>query len=309
MPSQAPERSVQQRLFEYENPLRKRFDRDFFAQIPRLPGVYIFRGAIDEILYIGKAKDLRARLLSYPRARPEQVSRKVIRLLHLVRKIDWEICESEEAALLRENALLRDKQPPFNVVNTRPENYYFITFESDSLSLQFRLTTEPSLPDTPQRRIFGAFKGRRSVREGYAALLRVLWATHQTDGRFEFPASLSPARSTGLPYRFEFDRIKPGNTRTERLIRRFLSGTSQSLLSHLTHELLANENIPRFIYRCIQEDLETLKDFYLRGPHRNRRLKRHHRLGVHHVIAQDELDDLIVVYRSQTNVSKRSRES
>jgi len=81
---------------------------------------------------------------------------------------------------------------------------------------------------------------------------------------------------------------------------------SRSLLTHLTDQLLANEQILRFVYRCIQEDLETLKAFYERGPHRNRRLKRHHRLTTHQEIAQDRLDDLIVVYRSQT---ARKRES
>jgi predicted GIY-YIG superfamily endonuclease len=300
----------QQRLFAYENPLKKRFDQQFFAGIPKLPGIYIFRGSIGEILYIGKAKDLRARLRSYPRARPENVSRKVIRMLHLVRTIEWEICESEEAALLRENELLRTKQPPFNVVNTHPESYYFITIEKTASSFLFRLTTDPSVlihaedskPSSSLTHVFGAFKGRGSVREGYSALLRLLWAAHYPDDagdRFEFPGSLNPNRRTGLPYRFELDTLKPENVRTERLIRRFLAGTSRSLLTHLTAQLLTNERIPRFIYRCIQEDLETLEAFYHRGPHRNRRLKRHHRLAAHQVIPQERLDDLIVGYRFQ----------
>lgn len=303
--------AVQERLFAYENPLKKRFGSDFFRQIPKDPGVYIFRGAIGEILYIGKAKNLKARLCSYPRARPEQVSHKVIRMLHLIRQIEWEICESEEAALLRENALLRTKQPPFNVVNTHPENYYFITLEKSTSSFLFRLTTDPSVllkcedsaiqSALSSTLVFGAFKGRGSVREGYGALLRLLWAARnegQQGERFEFPSALNPARRTGRPYRFELDIQKSEDVRTERLIRRFLSGTSRSLLTHLTDQLLANDLIPRFVYRCIQDDLETLKAFYERGPHRNRRLKRHHKLATHQVIAQDRLDDLIVVYRS-----------
>jgi excinuclease UvrABC nuclease subunit len=290
---------VQQRLFAYENPLRKRFGREFFSKIPKSPGIYIFRGALGEILYVGKAKCLRARLLSYPRAKPEQVSRKVIRMLHLIRTIEWEICESEEAALLRENALLRSEQPPFNVVNTHPESYYFITLKLYPKGFQFRLTTDPTIVADENEWIFGAFKGRGSVREGYAALLRLLWACSNADERFEFPPSLIPTRRARLPYRFEMDLPEEELTRTQRLLRRFLAGTSRSLLTHLTAALLAKENIPRFIYRCIQEDLEMLESFYERGPHRNRRLKRHHRLETHSVIAQDKIDDLIVIYRSQ----------
>jgi hypothetical protein len=129
-----------------------------------------------------------------------------------------------------------------------------------------------------------------------------LWAAYFSGDRFEFPSALNPNRRSGLPYRFELDTLKPENVRMERLIRRFLAGTSRSLLPQLTAQLLARENIPRFIYRCIQEDLETLEMFYKRGPHRNRRLKRHHRLALHQAIPQERLDDLIVSYRFNTEV-------
>jgi excinuclease UvrABC nuclease subunit len=107
----------QEWLLPYENPLAKRFDSAFFRAIPRAPGVYFLRGELDEVLYVGKAKDLRARLRSYRQARPDQVSRKVIRLIRIVRKIEWEECGTEKDALLRENRLLRELKPPFNVVN------------------------------------------------------------------------------------------------------------------------------------------------------------------------------------------------
>src|SRR4051794_37139240 len=107
-------------LIPYGNPLLQRKGPEFFAGIPRTPGVYLMLGVEGSILYVGKAKDLRARLNSYKRAKPDQVSRKVIRMLNLVRDIRWEECPTEVAALLRENHLLRELCPPFNVVNTRP---------------------------------------------------------------------------------------------------------------------------------------------------------------------------------------------
>jgi excinuclease ABC subunit C len=72
------------------------------------------RDASDLLLYVGKAKSLRQRLSSY--RYPVRASRKTVRLMHAVRRIDWEVCPSEQAACLRENELLRVHRPPFNRV-------------------------------------------------------------------------------------------------------------------------------------------------------------------------------------------------
>src|SRR4051812_25557289 len=116
----AREPTGQLALLPYQNPLTARVGREFFAALPRTPGVYVMYGLSNHVIYVGKAKNLRARLASYRRARPHQVSRKVIRLIHVIDEIRYETCESEAHALLRENELLRLHRPLFNVVNTRP---------------------------------------------------------------------------------------------------------------------------------------------------------------------------------------------
>lgn len=75
-------------LLNYKNPLIARFGRGFFKTIPTVPGVYTMRGEGGVILYIGKAKVLKDRLQSYTRVNSENSSRKVLRLLHLVRQIE-----------------------------------------------------------------------------------------------------------------------------------------------------------------------------------------------------------------------------
>lgn len=295
---------MQLELLPYRNPLTERLGKDFFTTLPRSPAVYTMRGEADAILYVGKAKDLRARLLSYRRARPEQVSRKVIRMIRLVRRIDWEPCESEEAALLRENQLLRLHRPPFNVVNVHPESYYLIGFRRAGRSFRFRLTTQQEGPE-PGERLFGAFKGRPSVRDGYSALLRLLWACHHPmeSDLLAFPPPLARRRP---PDRYEIEFPEALGRRelvawTAR-IRRFLEGGgggsgARGLLVPLTENLLNNETIPPFLFRGVQEDLEALERFHELGPLRNRRLKRFHRLPVREPIAQERLDDLFVTYR------------
>jgi excinuclease ABC subunit C len=80
---------------------------------PRNPGVY---GMVDEsgdLIYVGKAKSLRVRLLSY--FRPRSRARKATRILGQTVTLVWEPCPSEFAALLRELELIRRWRPRWNV--------------------------------------------------------------------------------------------------------------------------------------------------------------------------------------------------
>lgn len=80
---------------------------------PRQPGVYGMVDAHHELIYVGKAKNLRARLCSYfrPRSRPPKAGKIVAQ----TRRILWEICPGEFASLLRELELIRRWRPRFNV--------------------------------------------------------------------------------------------------------------------------------------------------------------------------------------------------
>ncbi|MEO6034729.1 MAG: nucleotide excision repair endonuclease [Verrucomicrobiota bacterium] len=105
---------AQQRFWPDPQPLVERMGQDFFRQLPESPGIYMMRGAEDSILYVGKAKNLRNRLGSYRRACPERLSRRIVRLLHLVQNIHWEICVDEPSSLAREAELLLQLRPRFN---------------------------------------------------------------------------------------------------------------------------------------------------------------------------------------------------
>ncbi len=80
---------------------------------PREPGVYGMVDADGELVYVGKAKSLRARLLSY--FRPASRDAKAGRILEHTRCIVWEPQPSEFAALLRELELIRRWLPRYNV--------------------------------------------------------------------------------------------------------------------------------------------------------------------------------------------------
>src|ERR1700731_1903084 len=80
---------------------------------PRKPGVYGMVDATGELIYVGKAKCLRSRLLSY--FRPNSRDPKAGRILGQTRTLVWEPAPNEFAALLRELELIRRWRPRCNV--------------------------------------------------------------------------------------------------------------------------------------------------------------------------------------------------
>lgn len=92
--------------------------RALVAAAPRSPGVYLFRDVHETVLYVGRARDLRARLRSYfsdSRQRPA-----VEAALGALTRVEWRELGSELEAALEELRLLRELRPPANVRGTRP---------------------------------------------------------------------------------------------------------------------------------------------------------------------------------------------
>jgi DNA polymerase III epsilon subunit family exonuclease len=95
--------------------------RSLVAGAPTTPGVYLFRDRNDTVLYVGKARDLRARLRSYfagDRKRPA-----VEAALGAVARIEWRELGSELEASLEELRLIRELRPAANARAGRPQSY------------------------------------------------------------------------------------------------------------------------------------------------------------------------------------------
>jgi len=101
-------------LFPPPRTLLERFGEDFFRELPPRPGVYLFCGADAGVLYVGKAKNLRKRISSYRVSNPERLSRRVIRLLNQVTRIEYDVCATERGAECREELLICVLSPKFN---------------------------------------------------------------------------------------------------------------------------------------------------------------------------------------------------
>ncbi len=276
-------------LFIPAKPLLERFGADFFRAVPPKPGVYIMAGEAERVLYVGQSKNLRRRLGAYKNARPDRAPRKIIRLIHSVRTIVWEECETAEAARLKENQLLRTHRPRFNVLNTYPQAYRFIGIQGDSEVLALQLIAEP----TSKGKVYGAFKS--GCVRAYGALLRLIWtAFHQPASPYDFPA---PLLGSNLPRQYFFESAPPiagqGLEPWVERVEKFLAGDSDELIQTLPR-MIPDQGISAFQRNLHLNDLEVLAGFFERGPKRNHDLRKRYEIPGQ-VIAQEELDDLLVM--------------
>jgi excinuclease ABC subunit C len=83
--------------------------------LPASPGVYVFRGAGDKVLYVGKARNLRSRVRSYFQPGSSDVRAFVSRLERELVDIETFVTHTDKEAALLENQLIKSHQPKYNV--------------------------------------------------------------------------------------------------------------------------------------------------------------------------------------------------
>jgi DNA polymerase III epsilon subunit family exonuclease len=104
---------------------RRVYDKRSLARdAPSRPGVYLFRDRHDQVLYVGRARDLRARLRSYFRSERQRPS--VEAALLALGRIEWRVLGSELEAALEELRLIRELAPPANSRSRRKEHGVYL---------------------------------------------------------------------------------------------------------------------------------------------------------------------------------------
>src|SRR5512139_3112565 len=98
--------------------------------VPKDPGVYLFKNENNEILYIGKAINLRARIRSYFSNKDQPV--KTQHLVSKIRNIDWIVLDNEVEALLLENKLVKQHKPKYNISLKDSKTFAYIAFTKES---------------------------------------------------------------------------------------------------------------------------------------------------------------------------------
>lgn len=128
------------------------------------PGVYRMIDPAGRVLYVGKARRLRSRLLGYFRAAyPEE---KAARILHASQDVQWDYVPSEFAAFLTELRQIRQHRPPLNVQYNRTRRAIFVTVSGGSAP---RLGTSPRA-DRGGLRCYGPLRSVGRVAEALRTL-------------------------------------------------------------------------------------------------------------------------------------------
>lgn len=103
--------------------------REISASIPHQPGCYKYYDAAGELLYVGKAKDLRKRVSSYFNKNLDNY--KTRKLVTLIEHIEFTVTDSEHDAFLLENSLIKHYQPRFNIDLKDDKTYPYIVIKKE----------------------------------------------------------------------------------------------------------------------------------------------------------------------------------
>ena len=139
----------------------QRRKRSMAAHLPSTPGVYLFRGPGEEVLYVGTASDLRRRVRQYFTA--SETRRRLREMVALAVRVDHVECAHSLEAQVRELRLLSAHKPAYNRRSKNPKQAWWLT-----------LTDEPfprlSLVRTPRDGALGPFRSRGLAEDAMVAL-------------------------------------------------------------------------------------------------------------------------------------------
>lgn len=210
--------------------------------LPHQPGVYIFKDQQGHILYVGKANDLSKRVGSYF-AKPQALSPAKQIMVRRIVTIDRILVKNEQEALLLEANLIKQKQPPFNVVLKEDKRFVYV-------QLNFN---PPQIKPTrfPQRgtevKIFGPYASADTVYQTLRALKSALVGDQYLPNLF-----ITPRRGQLLPV---IDLIKPSSfSGTEKIqaqqivqeVMEFLSGRTSVVIKKIKSQLMAASQNRRY---------------------------------------------------------------
>ncbi len=149
----------------------------FLKNLTSLPGVYRMLDAEEQVIYVGKAKNLKRRVSSYFSSKDKGAKTRA--LVSQIRGIEVTITHTENEALILENTLIKEHKPRYNILLRDDKGYPYIYLSDEAFP---RLSFHRGRRDKPGR-FFGPFPSASAVRESLN-LLQKLFPVRQCEDSF-----------------------------------------------------------------------------------------------------------------------------
>jgi len=238
------------------------------AKFPDAPGVYLFQDQAGRVIYVGKAKSLRARVGSYfLKAAAED--QRTTRLVREAYDVDFIESESEVDALLTEARLIKDIQPKYNREMRDDKSFPYLQITTHEDFPRVEITREPRSSGV---KLYGPFASVGNLRGALHVLQRVFQFRtcsldiEESDERWRWfrPCLLASIQQCTAPCNLRIS--KEEYRRDIHRLRKFLEGNRKSLLKEMHAEMQAAARALRFEQAArLRDEIEMLQSLKERG--------------------------------------------
>jgi len=154
--------------------------KTFLKNVTTLPGVYQMYDQLGDILYVGKAKNLKNRLSSY--FRQSGLTKKTQALVRRIASVEVTIAPSEAEALVLEHNLIKAQKPPFNILLRDDKSFPYIFMSSKEAYPRLSLHRGPK---RKKGHYFGPFPNAMAVRETLSFLQKTFRVRQCEDATYK----------------------------------------------------------------------------------------------------------------------------
>ncbi len=211
---------------------------DELAKLPNKPGVYLHHDNKDEIIYIGKAKNLKNRVSQYFQSGRNR-SAKIEKMVSQIAYFEYIVTDTEVEALILENNLIKENRPRYNTMLKDDKTYPYIKL---TVSEEFPRIIYTRKVKKDKDKYYGPYPSGTSVHEIIDLLNDVY---HLRTCHRSFPKDIGKDRPCLNYHIKKCDGVCTGNISSEEYakkvdaVKRFLEGNSKEIISYIKEQMKA----------------------------------------------------------------------
>ncbi|MBQ6736038.1 MAG: excinuclease ABC subunit UvrC [Alphaproteobacteria bacterium] len=237
--------------------------RDLIENVPESPGIYRMYDANDNLLYVGKAKNLANRLRQYTDISKLELHKQVMR--SLVTRVTWETTATESDALVLEQKTIKSEKPKYNIMLTDGKMYPMLALTNHKYPRLLKFRGKIS----QRRDVYGPYPSVQALNETIKMIQKVCQIRTCTDvfmNNRVRPCLLYQIGRCSAPCTMNV----PNYDENVKLARRILTGDSEPIITELSAQMKKFSDKMDFENAAILRDkISALTNTSVRGIRRN----------------------------------------